>query len=91
MSDISVPCRAPYEGFPIHEDDEEITINVGRDNDRKFFKVSVPQLCQGSEYFEERYVQVIRKARGTTFAMTALTKEVKEHVHSHAISIFREQ
>jgi hypothetical protein len=54
MSDLCVPCRAPYTSPVIEEDDGMVIIEAGRGVNEQVFVVHAPSLLNCSEYFRER-------------------------------------
>lgn len=59
MSDITVPCRQPYDAFPQYDDDATIILIIGSGSEMERISAPIPLLCHGSEYFDERYVHPI--------------------------------
>jgi len=54
MTDLTVPCRAPYKAAIVHPDNDTIILKVGRGDDMEKFSVAIALLCDGSEYFADR-------------------------------------
>jgi hypothetical protein len=54
MSNLSVPCRAPYEPADVDTHVDKVTMKVSSGDDMDIFNVPVILPCQGSEYFEKR-------------------------------------
>jgi hypothetical protein len=55
MSNSTVPCRAPYSPVTANAQDATVTVSVGSGYNMETFELSVPFLCKGSGYFEDRY------------------------------------
>jgi hypothetical protein len=54
MSDLRVPCCAPYASLVVEEDDGMVIIKAGRGVNEQVFMVHAPSLLKCSEYFNSR-------------------------------------